>query len=161
MRLYRDIKEYIKTLETNSPTEIITDQEYKDHIADKVFRKIFQVEYQQRPYGDLVPFIRLQRTFSILDWLIINRLRSSRGVQTFDLESVDKETKLNMCFNVLPNQKNILHYIGIGDITDPSTIKELFTNAATPYDGMDKRYIPYFRDRFGHTPIEYSLVNFQ
>ena len=59
MRSYRDIKEYIKTLETNCDTEIITAQDYKENIADKVFRKIFQVEYQQRPYGDLVPFIRL------------------------------------------------------------------------------------------------------
>jgi hypothetical protein len=67
--------------------------------------------------------LRLQRSFTVLDWKLLRRLTAETGAEAFDFETVEQETKVSMCLNVLPSLQNVLHYIGAGKIPDPETIE--------------------------------------
>ena len=45
----------------------------------------------------------------------------------FDLENTDKEQQLELCFNILPRGRGILHKLALGDVGDgnenPDTTK--------------------------------------
>jgi hypothetical protein len=94
--------------------------------ARKLYGKIFSVEYSDMaadPNLGARAKLRLQRSFTVLDWKLLKRLTADTGAEAFDFETVEQETKVSMCLNVLPSLQNVLHYIGAGKILDPETIE--------------------------------------
>jgi hypothetical protein len=95
--------------------------------------------------------------------LILNRVIADSETKTddFDFESINSETKLSMCFNVLPNGRNVLHYFGdpkSPNINNLTILQDIFKSSKK---GLNRRkyFIPFFEDREGHTPLQLALTH--
>jgi hypothetical protein len=66
-----------------------------------------------------------------------------------------------MCFNVLPNGRNVLHYFGdpkAPNINNLSILMDIFKSSKILHNRR-KYFIPFFEDAKGLTPMQLALTH--
>ena len=76
---------------------------------------INRIDYNQ-PWNDQVASFDLELSYTMLDWLICE-MEINDG--NFSLPDVDLEQKIQLCFNIFPNGRGVLHKLAIGTQGDP------------------------------------------
>jgi len=79
----------------------------KNNLEVTLLELIHKVDYQQA-WGILESNFVVEKSFTWLDWLIMNQAINDPN---FDLRTVDVEQKIQLCFNIFPTGRGILHYL--------------------------------------------------
>ena len=78
-----------------------------------LLENIFSIDYLQ-PWDDVLARFDTEVTFTLLNWRIIDKLVAD---SSFDLENTDVELQRDLCFNILPFGRTILHKLSISQTT--------------------------------------------
>jgi len=75
-----------------------------------------------------------EKTFVLLDWLIIERVFQDRNFFDNEFSQIPDQQKLRICYNILPNQKSIMHMIAQDSTLPDATVimKALFAICKNP-----------------------------
>ena len=71
--------------------------------------KLCEVDYNLGTGGESNAFIA-ELSFTALDWIILDKIQ---GKKPFTLKDIDDEQQLQLCFNIFPGCKTILHKLAI------------------------------------------------
>lgn len=98
-------------------------QEYKTSLqhaintgdkSHQILEKINKIDYSQS-WEEQNSGFDIELAFTWLNWRIMDLVISDPN---FDLENTDKEQQLELCFNILPRGRGILHQLALGDVGD-------------------------------------------
>ena len=103
-RLIRMNQEYKRSLIT---AMTLHDNKYK------LLEKISNIDYMQK-WGSSHSSFDIQLSFTWLDWRILEQLIHD---DSFDLGNVETEQKIQLCFNILPQGRGVLHMLALGGQT--------------------------------------------
>lgn len=73
----------------------------------KLLQMINKIDYLQ-PWGHYMSAFDVELSFTWLDWKIMEQAMNEPN---FDLREIDPEQKIQLCFNIFPNGRGILHYL--------------------------------------------------
>lgn len=107
-------------------------------------------------------------SFTYLDWRIQETIN---GSPDFGMADIDEEQKIQICFNILPKGRSVLHKLAIGNVNNSEndqiesyeSCKELFEVAGVVSNlditGVTKCSfeIPILPDVYGQTVLDYCL----
>jgi hypothetical protein len=112
----------------------------------------------------------VQTTFTWLDWRIIDKIISA---ERFDINNIDEEQALQLCFNIFPRGMTILHKLAIGDVKSAAgdqiqaviSVDNFFTICSQPHkvgligapEEGSSLEIPILENWYGLTAIDYCL----
>ena len=72
-----------------------------------MLEQIHRIDYLQ-PWGNLNSFYAIEKSFTWLDWLIIEKAILK---ETFDMDKVSEYRKLQLTLNIMPKGQSILHML--------------------------------------------------
>ena len=72
---------------------------------------INRVDYNQ-PWSNEISSFDLELSYTLLDWLITE---SEVKYANFSMSNVEMEQKIQLCFNIFPNGRGVLHKLAIGN----------------------------------------------
>ena len=70
-----------------------------------LLERIYNIDYMQS-WGKTVSSFDIQLSFTWLDWRIIEQIIHD---ESFDLANVETEQKIQLCFNIMPLGRGVLH----------------------------------------------------
>ena len=154
--------DHMKWYTTNEPEEAHKKKNY-------LVEKLYSVDYSEDWVGEESLFMA-QLSFTMLDWLIMDRMVKHPD---FQVENIDQEQTLRICFNIFPKSQTLLHKLagcagqmqqvaGLENISD--TVLKIFAilkkgiNFSTDSFDKDQPFeMPIFEDWYGSTCIEKAL----
>ena len=119
-----------------------------------MLEQIHRIDYLQ-PWGDLNSFYAIEKSFTWLDWLIIEKAISE---PTFEMSNIADKRKMQLAVNILPDGKGILHCLAALKNANNSHI-EAFSNELFQ---MTKQEVQHFLQNVEQSvqfeiPILYDL----
>ena len=67
--------------------------------------QISSVDYEQ-PWNDQQSHFDVQKTFTFFDWFISELVLKDRD---FDCKNIDNDQQVQLCFNIFPKGRTVLH----------------------------------------------------
>jgi hypothetical protein len=62
-----------------------------------------------------------ETSFTLLDWIICERIQND---SLFDLNDIDRQQQIQLCFNIFPKAKTVLHMLAINSETSEDHASE-------------------------------------
>lgn len=168
------IKAATELMKYHEKVSNLNDRAAQDQVY-KTYSQIYNVEYNQ-PWDGVTSKFVAETSFTILDWFIIDQLKSNPN---FTIDNVDALQQLQLCFNVFPGRKTVLHHLvecTLGNEETQTEILNIQQTAKTLFDVAEKGVpeqitqvkrkkvkkakpmeIPLFEDINGRTPLDMAL----
>lgn len=133
----------------------------------QILRQINRIDYT-KDWGSQSASFDIELSFTWLDWQIMDMVNSD---SVFYIEDIDQEQQLQLCFNILPQGRTMLHMLALqtnlmsnDQIRAISALKDLFSVARIHQDldvtGADSGCafeVPILPDVYGKTPLDICL----
>ena len=104
----RDVLERLIRMSQNYKTKLFHALATKDYKFN-ILEQINKIDYSQ-DWNDQYSNFDVEMCFTWLDWRIADLVVTK---EDFDLERVDKEQKIQLCFNIFPRGRGILHALAL------------------------------------------------
>jgi hypothetical protein len=106
---------------------------------DEIYGRIMHQTLQTVDYSESNPNSQFvsEMSFTILDWQIIEKIVNQGNSNDFNVDCIDRQRLVQLCFNIFPNIKTVLHmFVEKGvDVSQLKKLMDLTNKCTIPGDG--------------------------